>query len=111
VAVRNIAKCNSQRRAAGASEIHFGLALHLGEVYYGNIGAEDRLDFTVIGPAVNQASRLEKYGSELGRSVVTSASFAAASAEPLESLGFHKLRGIAEPQEIFAPSPTPIDLE
>jgi adenylate cyclase len=103
-AVSDMAECNAKRRAAGAPEIHFGLALHLGEVYYGNIGAEDRLDFTVIGPAVNHASRLEKRGSELGRSVVTSASFAAASAEPLESLGFHELRGIAEPQEVFAPA-------
>lgn len=90
------------KRKAGAAEIQFGLALHQGEVYYGNIGAPDRLDFTVIGPAVNHAERLEKISAELGRVVVTSASFAAAAREPLESLGHHKLRGVAEPQEVFA---------
>ncbi|HEY6301322.1 MAG TPA: adenylate/guanylate cyclase domain-containing protein, partial [Candidatus Binatus sp.] len=66
VAVRNL-----ERRAAGDPEIHFGLALHLGDVSYGNIGAPTRLDFTVIGPAVNHAARLEKVGVELGRPVVT----------------------------------------
>jgi adenylate cyclase len=57
----------------------------------------------VIGPAVNHASRLEKIAPELGRIVVTSASFAAAAKEPLEHLGWHRLRGVAEPQEVFAP--------
>jgi adenylate cyclase len=102
-AAEAIAAANVRRAAAGAPEIHFGLALHLGEVYYGNIGALSRLDFTVIGPAVNQATRLEKLGSELGHSVVTSASFAAAAAEPLTSLGLYQLRGVAQLQEIFAP--------
>jgi adenylate cyclase len=98
IAVRNL-----ERRAAGEPEIHFGLALHLGEVSYGNIGAPARLDFTVIGPAVNHAARLEKVGVELGRSIVTSASFAAASKGGLESIGRHALRGVSEPQEVFAP--------
>jgi len=97
-----VAECNAARREAGAPEIRFGLALHLSEVYYGNIGAPDRLDFTVIGPAVNHAARLEKLSSELGRVVVTSASFAAAAPEPLEALGPHPLRGVSEPQEVFA---------
>ena len=82
-------------------EIRFGLALHLSEVYYGNIGAPGRLDFTVIGPAVNHAARLEKLGSELGCPVVTSASFASSSPEPLVTLGFHRLRGVSQPQEVF----------
>jgi adenylate cyclase len=102
-ASEKIAARNLERRAAGDPEIHFGLALHLGEVSYGNIGAPARLDFTVIGPAVNHASRLEKVGAELGRPIVTSASFAAASKEGLESLGRHNLRGVSEPQEVFAP--------
>ena len=75
-ASEKISLANLNRRAAGDPEIRFGLALHLGEVSYGNIGAPNRLDFTVIGPAVNHASRLEKIASELGRPVVTSASFA-----------------------------------
>jgi adenylate cyclase len=102
-ASEKIATRNIERRAAGDPEIHFGLALHLGEVSYGNIGAPARLDFTVIGPAVNHAARLEKVGAELGRPIVTSASFAMASKEGLESLGRHSLRGVPEPQEVFAP--------
>ncbi|MBV8451338.1 MAG: adenylate/guanylate cyclase domain-containing protein [Deltaproteobacteria bacterium] len=97
-------QCNAGRIAAGKPVIRFGIALHLGEVYYGNIGAPGRLDFTVIGPAVNQASRLEKLSAELGRSIVTSASFAAAAPQCLESLGFHQLRGVAEAQELFSPT-------
>jgi len=108
LAARNAAaaaeKCNSERIVAGNPAIRFGIALHLGEVYYGNIGAPGRLDFTVIGPAVNQASRLEKLSAELGRTIVTSASFAAAAPRCLESLGFHQLRGVAEPQELFSPT-------
>ena len=99
-----IEKCNLERIAAGEPPIRYGIALHLGEVYYGNIGAPGRLDFTVIGPAVNHASRLEKVASELGRTVVTSASFAAVSPKSLESLGFHQLRGVPEPQELFSPA-------
>jgi adenylate cyclase len=103
VATEKIAARNLERRAAGEPEIRFGLALHLGEVSYGNIGAPSRLDFTVIGPAVNHAARLEKIASELGRHVVTSASFAAAAQSSFESLGRHHLRGVLEPQEVFAP--------
>jgi adenylate cyclase len=102
-ASEKIAARNLERRAADEPEIHFGLALHLGEVSYGNIGAPARLDFTVIGPAVNHAARLEKVGVELGRSVVTSASFAAAAKGGLESIGRHMLRGVSEPQEVFSP--------
>lgn len=107
-AARNAAgavdKCNAERSTAGKPPIRYGIALHLGEVYYGNIGAPGRLDFTVIGPAVNYASRLEKLAGDLGCSIVTSASFAAACPHTLESLGFHQLRGIPEPQELFSPT-------
>jgi adenylate cyclase len=95
---------NRERIAAVKPPIRFSIALHLGEVYYGNIGAPGRLDFTVIGPAVNHASRLEKLSAELGRRVVTSASFAAAASQHLESVGFHQLRGVAEAQEVFSPT-------
>jgi adenylate cyclase len=103
IATEKIATRNLERRAMGEPEIRFGLALHLGEVTYGNIGAPNRLDFTVIGPAVNHAARLEKIASELGRHVVTSASFAAAAQSSFKSLGMHQLRGVTEPQEVFAP--------
>jgi adenylate cyclase len=92
---------NPERAAAGLAEIRYGLALHLGEVTYGNIGAPSRLDFTVIGPAVNHASRIEKLAAKLDRRVVMSASFAAAAQAPLQSLGTHSLPGVVEPQEVF----------
>lgn len=98
---RAIAACNAERRAAGLTEIRYGIALHLGEVTYGNIGAPNRLDFTVIGPAVNHATRIEKLAGRLGRPLVTSASFAAAVRTPLISLGTHALAGVADPQEVF----------
>lgn len=93
---------NTERRHAGLPEIRYGLALHLGEVHYGNIGAPDRLDFTVIGPAVNHAARIEKLGSDLGNPIIASATVAAAAPGHLQSLGAHQLRGITEPQEVFA---------
>lgn len=98
-----LASANAERQAAGAPRIACGLALHLGDVVYGNIGARDRLDFTVIGPAVNHATRLEKLSATLGRPVVTSASFAAAATQPLEDLGTHALRGVEQTQRVFAP--------
>ena len=105
VAVEKISARNLERLSAREPEIRFGLALHLGEVSYGNIGAPSRLDFTVIGPAVNHAARLEKISSELGRPVITSASFATAARTQFESLGKHHLRGVLEAQEVFAPIP------
>jgi adenylate cyclase len=103
-AITATARCNAERIAGGKPAIHLGIALHVGEVYYGNIGAPGRLDFTVIGPAVNHAARVEKLSAELGRSIVTTARFAAAAPEHLESLGFHQLRGVAERQELFSPT-------
>src|SRR5207237_1259504 len=78
------------------------LALHLGDVLYGNVGAVNRLDFTVIGPAVNEAARIEALCEPLGRQVLVSAELAAAIGEDsrLEPLGHHTLRGVREPREI-----------
>ncbi len=94
---------NEARKAAGKPIMDFGLALHLGEVFYGNIGASDRLDFTVIGPAVNEASRIQALCRALDRNILISSTFQqAAGSEPgLESLGLHALRGVREPQELF----------
>jgi len=80
------------------------IALHLGEVLYGNVGATDRLDFTVIGPAVNEVARIEALCEPLGRKVLVSANLVAAMKGDdarLESLGRHPLRGVREPKEIF----------
>jgi adenylate cyclase len=92
---------NDERRAAKKGALHFGLALHIGDVSYGNIGAPHRLDFTVIGPAVNFTNRLEEQTKLTGHSLLISKEFAAAAGEKLQPIGRLHLRDIAEPQEIF----------
>ena len=89
--------------AAGKPGVIVDLALHLGEVMYGNVGAIDRLDFTIIGPAVNEVARLEPLCQPLGRKVLVSAALAEAANEPerLVSLGRHALRGVSEPHEVY----------
>jgi adenylate cyclase len=89
-------------RAAESDEpIRFGLALHVGEVMYGNIGGGNRLDFTCIGPAVNLAARLEKVASKLGETVVASADFAGYFPDEFRRLGEHAVAGFAAPQVVF----------
>jgi adenylate cyclase len=85
----------------GAEPVKFGLALHLGEVLYGNIGGASRLDFTCIGPAVNLAARLEKLASRLGRSIVASEYFAGHCTDDLVAIGDFALPGFAEPHSVF----------
>ena len=93
---------NRIRAAADEPDVRFGLALHLGEVMFGNIGASRRLDFTVIGPAVNHAARLEKLCGPLDRAVILSAAMAALLPEAgLEPLGRHALKDIDDPQAVF----------
>ncbi len=80
------------------------IALHVGEVLYGNVGAVDRLDFTVIGPAVNEVVRMEKLCEPLGQQILFSSRFAEAAGRcdgRLESLGHFQLRGVDEAKEIF----------
>jgi len=98
-------RVNAARGAAGKPTAAVDLALHLGEVLYGNVGAVDRLDFTVIGPAVNEVARMEALCEPLGRNVLVSAEFAAALGDGvrLQPLGRHALRGVREPREIYAP--------
>ncbi|MEQ8654945.1 MAG: adenylate/guanylate cyclase domain-containing protein [Kiloniellales bacterium] len=102
---RSFPRFNEERRAAGKPVMDFGLALHLGEVLYGNIGASDRLDFTVVGPAVNEASRIQALCRTLERNVLISSSFqkvAALAPGTLEPLGLHAFRGVRAPQELYA---------
>jgi class 3 adenylate cyclase len=91
------------RVAAGLPPIRFGAALHLGDAMYGNIGTSDRLDFTVIGPAVNLVARLESLTRTLGEPVLLSSAFASACGLPVRPMGTHRLKGLAEPVPVFAP--------
>ena len=102
-ATEALGRLNAARRDAGKPVASVDFALHVGEVLYGNLGAVDRLDFTVIGPAVNEVARIEVLCEPLGRNLLVSAEFAAATGalERLQPLGRHILRGVREPREIY----------
>lgn len=101
-AQRMIAALNLMRVSVDEPAVRFGLALHVGEVMFGNIGASARLDFTVIGPAVNHAARLEKLCSELDRPIIISSALAALLPErDVVPLGRHALKDIDEPQPVY----------
>jgi adenylate cyclase len=93
---------NTLRRSRRDPPLLHRLSLHFGEVAYGNVGAPHRLDFTVVGPAVNRASRLLDLAKALDRQVVISRAFARELGQPLADLGRHRLRGIDHPQQVFA---------
>jgi len=93
---------NRIRAAADEPAVRFGLALHVGEVMFGNIGASKRLDFTVIGPAVNYTARLEKLCAPLGRQVVLSQDLAMLlGKDETVAIGRHALKDIDVPQAVF----------
>jgi class 3 adenylate cyclase len=96
-----MANLDETRRRLVLPPLPFGVALHLGEILWGNIGAADRLDFTAIGPAVNLVSRLEGLCRPLGKTVLISGAFAAETSVPLIPLGEHALRGIASPCAVY----------
>jgi len=104
-AMRALDVLNAARATAGKPVGAVDLALHIGEVLYGNVGAIDRLDFTVIGPAVNEVARIEALCDTLGCNVLVSADLAAAAEDGnlrLKPLGRHALRGVSDAKEIFA---------
>jgi adenylate cyclase len=99
-----MAELNARRQAAGQPVANFTLALHSGEILYGNIGSETRLDFTVIGPAVNQAARIAGMHRSLGQRILISDDVASAAKpcpQELVSVGRYMLRGVSEPKELF----------
>lgn len=100
-AVRAMDDLNRARVGDGKPALHFGFALHLGDVMYGNIGAPDRLDFTVIGAAVNTAARIEELSAGLGVTVIVSEAVARASGRELVPLGSHTPRGAAAPRPLY----------
>ena len=99
------------RRAAESlplTEMYLGL--HLGEVFYGNIGSKDRLDFTVVGPAVNEVSRIAGLCRSVDQPLLISSAFASAIGEPknrLVSVGRYALRGVGRPQDLYTLDPAP----
>jgi adenylate cyclase len=97
-----------ERAAAGLPTAGIHIALHVGEVLYGNIGSRDRLDFTVVGPAVNEVARIEALCRSLDQRVIVSSAFAAeaeAARARLVSLGRYALKGVRRPEELFTPDP------
>jgi adenylate cyclase len=99
-----IDRLRREREAKGALATGLHLALHVGEVLYGNIGSRDRLDFTVVGPAVNEVARIEALCRSLEQRVIVSSAFAAeagADRRRLVSLGRYALKGVRRPEELF----------
>jgi adenylate cyclase len=84
-----------------AGTVKFGVALHVGEVLYGNVGSTNRLDFTCIGPAVNLAARIEALSGDIGRTILASAEFAAVCDGAMAPLGSFALKGVAAEQMVY----------
>ena len=101
-AFNSMATVNHRRRRDKEPEIRFGVGLHVGEVVYGNVGARDRLDFTVMGPAVNRTARLEGLTKTLGHSLLVSKDLVDQTDVNAIDLGHHAMKGVSEPQPVFA---------
>jgi class 3 adenylate cyclase len=97
---RRIAAVNAERRTCRPFD--YGIGLHVGDVTYGNIGIPQRLQFTVIGPAANEASRIESMTKALAEPVLFSQRFAQCYRGQLETRGAHELRGVGGTHELFA---------
>jgi adenylate cyclase len=101
-AASRMKSANARRVDESKQALGYGIALHVGDVTYGNIGTGNRLEFTVIGEAANLAARIESLCKVLGEPVLLSAEFATCDPDHVVSLGEHQLKGIDAPQEIFA---------
>jgi adenylate cyclase len=101
---QTMAALNERNRDIGRAPMNYGIGVHVGDVMYGNIGSRTRLDFTVIGPAVNMASRLEAFTKQLGKTVLLSRTFADLVERDfdLERVGEYPVRGFSDPIELFA---------
>ncbi|MDF1735091.1 MAG: adenylate/guanylate cyclase domain-containing protein [Minwuia sp.] len=102
-AIAALEKVNTRRNAEGKADLVSSFGLHVGDVFYGNIGASGRLDFTVIGPAVNRAARLEKLSADMAEPILVTSAFAEAADGDFRSVGHHPLKGIEAEVEAFAP--------
>ena len=106
---QKLAGLNERRAAAGQPVSSIYLGLHIGDVFYGNIGSKERLDFTVVGQAVNEASRIASMCRSADRDVLFSSEFRGSLPEAeqgrLVSVGRYALRGVSRPQELFTLDP------
>ena len=103
-AARTAVRAVAATAEPAVQSLDLGIALHKGEVMYGNVGTPDRLDFTMIGPAVNEAARMEKLTKTLGCAILASDSFQAGldeSRDLLESAGTHPLSGLSAPRALY----------
>jgi adenylate cyclase len=109
-AQRHVAALNARRRAGGLPATELYLGLHAGEMFYGNIGSVDRLDFTVVGPAVNEASRIAAMCRSVEQPVLLSSAFVREAGDDARqdfvSVGRYALRGVGRPQELFTLDPS-----
>lgn len=96
------AALNHKRLETGEPEIQVDIVLDVGEVFYGNVGAARRLDFTAIGKAVNEAARMEKLCDAVGRSLLASETFASQVQHAFEKIGTFPLKGVIRPADIYA---------
>jgi adenylate cyclase len=105
----HLGRLNQRRAFEGLPTTEIYLGLHVGEVFYGNIGSKDRLDFTVVGPAVNEVSRIAAMCRSVDRELLVSEAFAAAMTDAeraqLVSAGRYALRGVDRPQHLFTRDP------
>jgi adenylate cyclase len=104
---QGVAKLNERRAEHGLPVTDMYLGLHVGEVFYGNIGSTERLDFTVVGPAVNETSRVAAMCRSADQPMLVSAAFAEVGSirKRLVSVGRYALRGVGRPQELFTLDP------
>jgi adenylate cyclase len=100
---QGVAELNKRRSANQKPVTDMYLGLHVGEVFYGNVGSRERLDFTVLGPAVNEASRIAAMCRSVDQPILLSAAFADVGEmkRRLLSVGRYALRGVSRPQELF----------
>jgi adenylate cyclase len=104
---QGVAELNKRRAAKGKPLTYMYLGLHVGNVFYGNVGSRERLDFTVLGPAVNEASRIAAMCRSVDQPVLMSSAFASVEGikRRLVSVGRYALRGVAHPQALFTFDP------
>ena len=101
-AVKRIERENEVLPEEDPVPLEFGLGLHVGDVLYGNIGVQERVEFSVIGHTANEVARLQDLSKTLDRMIIASDKFSSLVQTDWEAMGSHKLRGVAEPQPVYA---------